>query len=191
MLRDALSATGRLLMRWPVARQIARSGMGDAAISDRTREMRSRLHGVTTTPSICPFCAVGCATLIHHKDGAVVDIEGDPESPINEGTLCPKGADTFQYTVNPKRLTTCLYRRPYGTEWEEVDLEWAMDRIAERIRETRDRTFVERDEEGRVLNHTTGLGFLGGAALDNEENYLIKKLCVGLGIVSVENQARI
>ncbi len=191
MFRRALGALGDALVRWPVAREIAQTGTGDAAVSERTRRLRSRLHGVKTVPSICPYCAVGCSTLIHVKDGEIVDIEGNPESPINEGTRCPKGADTFQYTVNPKRLTKTLYRRPYGTESEEVDLEWAMDRIAERIKETRDRTFVRSDDRGRQVNHTEAIGFLGGAALDNEENYLIKKFCVGTGIVSVENQARI
>lgn len=186
-----LENIGRTVLRWPVAREIAQTGMGDTAVSDRTRGLRSRLHGVRTVPSICPYCAVGCSTLIHVKDGQVVDIEGNPESPINEGTLCPKGADTFQYTVNPNRLTRCLYRRPYGTEWEEVELEWAMDRIAERFRETRERSWIERDEQGRKVGHTEAVGFLGGASLDNEENYLIKKLCVGAGVVFVENQARI
>ncbi len=191
MLRRVLGALAEAVMRWPVAKEVAQTGMGDAAVSDRTRQLGSRLHGVTTTASICPYCAVGCGTLVHTKDGQIVGIEGNPESPINEGTLCPKGADTFQYTVNPKRLTRVLYRRPYGTRWEEVDLEWAMERIAGRMKETRDRTFRSIDEEGRRLNHTGAIGFLGGAALDNEENYLIKKFCVGMGIVSVENQARI
>jgi formate dehydrogenase major subunit len=177
--------------RWPVARQITESGMGEAAISDRTKQLRSRLHGTRAVESVCPYCAVGCCTLVHVKDGQIVDIEGNPKSPINHGTLCPKGADTFQYAVNPNRLTRTLYRRPYGTEWEEVSLEWAMDRIAERFKETRDRTWKDVDDKGRPLRHTSHIAFLGGAALDNEENYLIKKLCVGAGVVTVENQARI
>jgi formate dehydrogenase major subunit len=174
-----------------VVRQLAGAGLGESAVSDHTRAMHSRLHGVRTVPSICPYCAVGCSTLVHVKDGEIVDIEGNPESPINQGTLCPKGADTLQYTLNPERLTTALYRRPYGTRWERVSLEWAMDRIAERMRETRDRTYVDRNAAGRPARNTPAIGFLGGAALDNEENYLIKKLCVGAGIVFVENQARI
>jgi formate dehydrogenase major subunit len=125
------------------------------------------------------------------EDGQVVDVEGDPESPINEGTLCPKGADIFQNTVHPKRLTGALYRRPYGDEWQEVDLEWAMDRIAERVQSSRDRHFVRTNEDGRPVNHTRGVAFLGGAALDNEENYVIKKLFTALGAIQVENQARI
>lgn len=191
MLRRLFQAAGDAALRWPAARQFTELGMGSAAISERTRGLRSRLHGARTVGSICPYCAVGCATLIHVKDGQIVDVEGDPESPINEGTLCPKGAGIFQYTVNPERLTKALYRRPYGTEWEEVELAWAMDRIAERVKETRDRTWVREDAEGRRVNHTEAIGFLGGAALDNEENYLIKKFCVGAGVAFVENQARI
>ncbi len=182
-----------LLDRWPALRQLTGASTREAATSARTRDLHSRLRGpgLKTVPSICPYCAVGCGTLIHTRDGQIIDIEGDPASPINEGTLCPKGADIFQYSVNPQRLTKALYRRPYGTEWEEVDLEWAMDRIAERFRETRDRTFRMQDDEGNPVRSTEAIGFLGGAALDNEENYLIKKFCVGAGVTFVENQARI
>ncbi len=182
-----------VLRRWPVVRQLSEAGLGNAAISERTRRMRSRLSGedVETVASVCPYCAVGCGTLVHKRSDQIIDIEGDPESPINEGTLCPKGADIFQYSVNPQRRTKALYRRPYGTEWEEVELEWAMDRIAERFKETRDRTFRMEDEDGNPVRSTEAIGFLGGAALDNEENYLIKKFCIGTGITFVENQARI
>jgi formate dehydrogenase major subunit len=190
MFRRALRDITAAVKRWPVAQQLTGASTGESAISERTRKIRSRLQDTKTVHSVCPYCAVGCSTLIRVKDGQIVDIEGDPESPINEGTLCPKGADTFQYSVNPKRLTRCLYRRPYGTAWEEVDLEWAMDRIAERFKDTRDRTWLE-SCNGQPARHTTGIGFLGGAALDNEENYLIKKFCVGTGVVFVENQARI
>ena len=191
MARGPLRVLGDALRRWPVARQIVDNEPGDPAVSDRTRELRSRLHGTSAVPSVCPYCAVGCGTLVHVKDDQILSIEGNPASPINHGTLCPKGADTYQYTVNPNRLTQALYRRPYGTEWESVELEWAMQRIAERYRESRDRTWADTDAKGRPLRHTTGVAFLGGAALDNEENYLIKKLCVGTGVVAVENQARI
>jgi formate dehydrogenase major subunit len=188
MLRRAL----RVLSHWPAARQVAESGLGDAAVSDRTRQLHSRLHDTRAVPSVCPYCAVGCGTLVHVRgDDEIVSIEGNPESPINQGTLCPKGADTFQYTVNPNRLTHALYRRPYGARWERVSLGWAMERIARLARDTRDRTYRERDDRGRVIRQTPGIGFLGGAALDNEENYLIKKLCIGLGVIFVENQARI
>lgn len=191
MFHRTLRGVTGAVARWPVARQIAGTGLGESAVSARTRALHSRLRDVKTVTSVCPYCAVGCSTLVHVRHGEIVDIEGNPESPVNQGTLCPKGADTFQYTINPRRLTTALYRRPYGTRWERVDLEWAMDRIAERMRDTRDRTFVEETAEGRPVRHTPAIGFLGGAALDNEENYLIKKLCVGAGIVFVENQARI
>lgn len=187
MFRRAL----RVLSRWPVARQIAGAGMGSAAVSERTLSLRSRVHDADVVPSVCPYCAVGCGTVVRVKNGDLVDIEGNPASPINQGTLCPKGAGIFQYTVNPERITHALYRRPHGHGWEPVDLDWAMDRIASLVRDTRDRTFVKRDDEGRVVRHCEGVGFLGGAALDNEENYLIKKLCVGAGVVFVENQARI
>lgn len=126
------------------------------------------------------------------KDGKVVDIEGNPDSPINRGTLCPKGAATFQYTVNPSRLTQVLYRAPYSDHWEVKSLEWAMEQIAQRVKKTRGETFVERLPDGREVNHTLGMAALGGATLDIEENYLIKKLLgAGLGILSIENHARI
>ncbi|HEY8469288.1 MAG TPA: hypothetical protein VIL18_06590 [Longimicrobiales bacterium] len=194
MARRTLGRIADAITRWPVARQLAQLGMDGVAVSDRTRRLHSRLRDVTTVPSVCPYCAVGCGTLIHVRDGRIVDIEGNPESPINEGTLCPKGASTFQYTVNPNRLTKVLHRRPYAAEWEEKDLDQAMERVAQLFKETRDRTWVETHSDGETegpARHTTAIGFLGGAALDNEENYLIKKFCVGTGIVFVENQARI
>lgn len=180
-----------LLRDWPVLRQLA--GDPDAEVSDRTRTIRSRLAapGVRTHRGVCPYCAVGCGTLVHERNGAILDIEGDPESPINGGTLCPKGAAIYQYAINPRRLSKALYRRPRGTEWEEVDLEWAMDRIAERFIESRDAGFMMEDDDGREVRQTQSVAFLGGAALDNEENYLIKKFCIGTGLVFVENQARI
>lgn len=151
----------------------------------------SRIRDATAVDGVCPYCAVGCAQRIYVKGGKIIDIEGDERSPINEGTLCPKGANTFQLHVNPHRQQRVLYRAPYSDHWEEKPLDWAMDRIAERVKETRDETFRERDEEGNVLNHTLAMSHLGGATLDNEENYLIKKLFNALGIVAIENQARI
>jgi len=139
--------------------------------------------------SVCPYCAVGCSQLVYVKDKRIIDIEGNPESPINEGTLCPKGASTYRYLVNPNRLTSVRYRAPY---WEDRPLDWAMDRIAQRIKETRDASFMERTPEGKLANQTTAIATLGGATMDIEENYLIKKLFSGgLGVVSIENQARI
>ena len=142
--------------------------------------------------SVCPYCAVGCSQLVYRKDGRIIDIEGNPASPINEGTLCPKGSATFQLVSNPNRITTVLYRAPYSDHWQERSLEWAMERIAQRVKETRDATFVEQTPDGKGANHTLAIGCLGGATLDNEENYLIKKLfTAGLGLIFVENQARI
>jgi len=186
-----LRSLRQTLARWPLLEEARGRSVNEAATTEETRATRSRLEGATPVPGICPYCAVGCATLTYVRDGEVVAVEGDPESPINGGTLCPKGAAIHQYAVNPNRLTKCLYRRPYGTEWEEVDLEWAMERITERFAESRERTWIAEDDEGRPTRQTTGIAFLGGAALDNEENYLIKKLSIGTGVVRVENQARI
>lgn len=152
---------------------------------------RSRIADAVVVDGVCPYCAVGCAQKIYVKSGQIVDIEGDSRSPINEGTLCPKGSNTFQLTVNPHRQQQVLYRAPYSDHWEQKPLGWAMERIAQLTRETRDASFVERDEDGDLINHTTAIAHLGGATLDNEENYLIKKLFNTLGIVAIENQARI
>ena len=151
-----------------------------------------RIRDATVVQSVCPYCAVGCGLNVYVKDGKVLDIEGNPDSPINHGTLCPKGSATFQYTINPSRLTQVLYRAPYSDHWEARSLEWAMEQIAQRVKQTRDETFVARLPGGREVNHTLGIASLGGATLDVEENYLMKKLLGGgLGIVSIENQARI
>jgi formate dehydrogenase major subunit len=158
----------------------------------QTAAKSSRLRGATVIESVCPYCAVGCGQLIYTKKGQLIDIEGDPRSPINEGTLCPKGANAFQLAVNPHRVTQVLYRAPYSDKWETRPLDWAMDRIARRVKEARDADFAERDAQGRLLNAVKTIGSLGGATIDNEENYLIKKLFgAGLGVVSIENQARI
>jgi formate dehydrogenase major subunit len=160
--------------------------------SKESIEKAPRIRDAKKVHSVCPYCAVGCGLNVYVKDGKVVDIEGDPESPINHGTLCPKGSATFQYTVNSSRLTQVLYRAPYSDHWELKTLDWAMEQIAQRVKKTRDETFVERLDDGREVNHTLGIASLGGATLDIEENYLIKKLFNGgLGIVSIENQARI
>ncbi len=160
--------------------------------STNTLEKHSRLQGAQVTHSVCPYCAVGCGTNIYTKAGEVIDIEGNPESPINEGTLCPKGANIFQLHHNPHRVKQVLWRAPYSDHWEIKPLAWAMDRIAQRLKETRDAGYCEKNEDDQVVNHVVNIGALGGATLDNEENYLIKKLlCAGLQIVSIENQARI
>jgi formate dehydrogenase major subunit len=160
--------------------------------SPQTAGKASRLRGATVTESVCPYCAVGCGQLIYTKAGKVIDIEGDPRSPINEGTLCPKGADAFQLAVNPHRITHVMYRAPFSDRWERKPLDWAMEQIAQRIKEARDADFTATDAKGRRLNSVRAIGTLGGATLDIEENYLIKKLFGGgLGVVSIENQARI
>ena len=151
-----------------------------------------RIRGAKVVKSVCPYCAVGCGLNVYVKDEQVIDIEGNPDSPISHGTLCRKGSATFQYTVNSSRLTRVMYRAPYSGHWQAVSLEWAMEQIAQRVKQTRDETFTERLQDGREVNHTLGIASLGGATLDVEENYLMKKLFSGgLGIVSIENQARI
>jgi formate dehydrogenase major subunit len=160
--------------------------------SRQTLQKGSRLRGATVTESVCPYCAVGCGLNVYTKGGRIIDIEGNPRSPINEGTLCPKGANSFQLAVNPHRITHVLYRAPYSDHWERRPLDWAMDQIARRVKQARDEGFTERSEDGLLLNCVRNMGTLGGATLDNEENYLIKKLFGGgLGVVSIENQARI
>lgn len=160
--------------------------------SPQTSDKASRLRGATVTAGVCPYCAVGCGQLVYTKGGQLVDVEGDPRSPINEGTLCPKGANAFQLATNPHRVTRVLYRAPYSDRWETKSLDWALDQIAERVKTARDKDFVTRNADGRLLNSVKTIGTLGGATLDIEENYLIKKLfTAGLGVVSVENQARI
>jgi formate dehydrogenase major subunit len=161
-------------------------------LSQLTAAKTSRLRGATVTESVCPYCAVGCGQLIYTKGGHLIDIEGNPESPINEGTLCPKGANAFQLAVNAHRVTQVMYRAPYSDHWELKTLDWALDQIARRVKAARDADFTVRDDAGRLLNSVRSIGTLGGATIDNEENYLIKKLFGGgLGVVSIENQARI
>jgi len=171
---------------WP------RSPSSHEPFSRQSVEKASRLRGATVTEGVCPYCAVGCGQLIYTKAGKLIDIEGNPESPINQGTLCPKGADAFQLAVNPHRVTQVLYRAPHSDHWETRTLDWALDQIARRTKAARDEDFTVRSESGRLLNSVRSIGTLGGATIDNEENYLIKKLFGGgLGVVSIENQARI
>ena len=170
----------------------SRTDYAPQPFSKESVEKSPRIRDAKVVHSVCPYCAVGCGLNVYVKDGKVLDIEGNPDSPINHGTLCPKGSATFQYTINSARLQQVLYRAPYSDSWEVKPLDWAMERIAQRVKQTRDETFVERLPDGREVNHTLGMAALGGATLDIEENYLIKKLLNGgLGIVSIENQARI
>lgn len=184
-----------LLSRWPLVQQIktGADGTGVEAMSERTRNLRPKTDGAQVAKSICPYCGVGCGQLAYHKNGKLISIEGDPESPISRGRLCPKGADTFELHTHPGRLQKVKYRRPYSTKWEELDLETAMDMVSDRLWESRERSFQEKDEKsGERIMQTKAIAHLGGATLDIEENYLIKKLfAAGLGMVCISNQARI
>jgi formate dehydrogenase major subunit len=186
---------GEVIARWPVLRQLREGdqlGLGRAAQSRRSRGLQPRTEDADhVVQSICPYCAVGCGQLVYVKDGEVSHIEGDPASPISRGRLCPKGQASKSYVQSPLREYKVKYRRPYGTRWEELPLDRAMEMIADRIVETRAAGWQERTESGAPANRTLAVANLGGATLDNEENYLIKKLCTALGIVQVENQARI
>ena len=165
------------------------SGVNLAPVVAQAQELR--IAKAKITPSVCPFCAVGCAQLVHTVDEQIVNIEGDSRSPHNEGTLCPKGAATFQLHVNPNRPTRVLHRAPGATEWETWDLNRAMDRVAELVKKTRDDTFIERLGNGTTVNATISIFSLGGATIDIEFNHLHQKLMRGLGIIAIENQARI
>ena len=184
-----------LLARWPLVQQIKAGDLratGETAYSEQTKSLKPKTHGAEVSRSICPYCAVGCGQLIFHKAGKMISVEGDPESPISRGHLCPKGADTFQLHTHPNRLTKVKYRAAYATEWQEIGLEEAMDMVADRMWQTREKSFVERNENGEAVMHTLAMAHLGGATLDNEENYLIKKLfAAGLGMNCISNQARI
>jgi formate dehydrogenase major subunit len=166
-------------------------GLGPHAVSRHTREAGARIAGLEATESVCPYCAVGCGQVVYTRDGELVDIEGNPRSPINQGTLCPKGSASRQLVQQPGRLTKVLYRRPHGTEWEELELERAMEMIAQRVIEAREAGWQDVDHRGWRVNRTMGFAHLGGATLDNEENYFIKKSFTAMGAVQIENQARI
>jgi formate dehydrogenase major subunit len=193
-LRETLmSRMTRFVDDWALPRQAAGQNVyAEASKSTLSRSWRPRLEEADAIgTSICPFCAVGCAQLIYAKDKKPIHIEGDPRSPVNQGTLCPKGAGTLGMMLSPKRINKVLHRAPGSTEWEEKPLDWAMDRIAELTKETRDETFVERLPDGRTVNHTLGIASLGGATMDNEWNYAHLKLWRALGLLWLENQARI
>ena len=166
-------------------------GLGASLVPATARAQELRIRNAKATPSVCPYCAVGCAMIVHTVGNEIVNIEGDKRSPHNEGCLCPKGAATYQLIKNPNRATRVLHRKPGASDWEEVELDWAMDRIAGLVKKTRDETFVERLENGTLVNQTTAIFALGGATLDNEWNHLQQKLMRGLGVVAIENQARI
>ena len=189
-LRDAIA-------RWPLLRQMTSGGdgTGSEAMSDATRALRPRHEAANVARSVCPYCAVGCGQSIFHRNGEVVSVEGDPASPISEGHLCPKGAATYELLTHPARATRVKYRAPHATAWTELDLETAMSMVADRVWESRGRHFEEQrtTADGALpIMQCPSIAHLGGATLDNEENYLIKKLFTGgLGMVAISNQARI
>src|ERR687885_1161879 len=180
---------------WPVYRQLTGTdplGRGAAAKSPRSAALTARTETADSMArSVCPYCAVGCGQRVYVKNGKVTQIEGDPDSPISRGRLCPKGSASKSLVTSPLRQTKVRYRRPYGTDWEDLDLDTALDMIADRVLEARRTTWQDVDDEGRPLHRTLGISSLGGATLDNEENYLIKKLFTALGALQIENQARI
>jgi formate dehydrogenase major subunit len=186
--------TAEWLGRWPVARQLAgrdKLGRGEAAQSPASRDVVARTDTADkVVRSVCPYCAVGCGQRVYVRDGAVTQIEGDPDSPVSRGRLCPKGSASKQLVTGPSREYKIRYRRPYGTEWEDLELDTAMDMIADRVIDARNKGW-QWDHDGRRTRRTLGLASLGGATLDNEENYLMKKLYTALGAIEIENQARI
>jgi formate dehydrogenase major subunit len=183
------------LSDWPLLRQIARRdlhALDGTAMSPRTRTLAPRTRTADkVVKSICPYCAVGCGQDVYVRDGRILDIEGDSASPISRGCLCPKGSATFQLVTGAHREHSVLYRRPNGRDWEQIPLDRAMEMVAQRVRGTRDSTWEDHSPQGKPLRRTLGMAHLGGATLDNEENYVIKKLFTALGIIQIENQARI
>jgi formate dehydrogenase major subunit len=185
----------RWIEGWPVYRQLTGAdplGRAASVKSQGSENWHARTEDADeVVRSICPYCAVGCGQKIYVKDGKVSQIEGDPDSPISRGRLCPKGSASKQLVTSPTRVTEVLYRRPYGKDWERLSLGEAMEMIADRVLATRRETWEDTDSGGVALNRTEGIASLGGATLDNEENYLMKKLYTALGAIQIENQARI
>lgn len=185
----------RLFQSWPVYRQLTGqdpTGRGQAAQSKRSTTLTPRtVDADRVAHSVCPFCAVGCAQNVYVKDNKVIQIEGNPDSPISRGRLCPKGSASKQLVTGPQRLTKVRYRPPYATEWQDLDLDTAMDMVADRVLDAREKGWQQFDADRNTLRRTMGIASLGGATLDNEENYLIKKLFTALGALQIENQARI
>jgi formate dehydrogenase major subunit len=185
----------KLVESWPVYRPLTgedRLGRGKAAQSQRSLTLTPRTaEADRVAHSVCPYCAVGCAQKVYVKDDKVVQIEGNPDSPISRGRLCPKGSASKQLVTGPQRLTKVRYRPPYATEWQEIDLDTAMDMVADRVLDARKKGWQDFDADRHTLRRTLGIASLGGATLDNEENYLIKKLFTALGALQIENQARI
>lgn len=186
--------TPKTFLDWPVLRQLRSTdwtGRGAAVTSEETRTTRPRTEDDSVAKSVCPYCAVGCGQLVYSNDGKLTHVEGNPDSPVSRGRLCPKGAASEQLGNSPLRQTKIKYRAPYATEWTDLDHDTAMDMIADRFLEARRNHWEDVDEHGRPLRRAMGIASLGGATLDNEENYLIKKLFTAAGAIQMENQARI
>ena len=185
----------RWIGSWPVYRQLTGAdplGRGHAAESPRSAALEPRTASADRmVASVCPYCAVGCSQRVYVRDEQVIQIEGNPDSPVSRGRLCPKGSASKQLVTGPQRARKVLYRPPYGTQWQELDLATAMEMIADRVLDARRKGWQDKDEQGNSLRRTMGIASLGGATLDNEENYLIKKLFTALGAIQIENQARI
>ena len=180
---------------WPVYRQLTGDdplGRGAATQSQRSKSLTPRTATADhVAKSVCPYCAVGCGQRVYVKDGRVTQIEGDPDSPHSRGRLCPKGSASEQLVNGDSRMTSIRYRAPYATEWTDLDLDTAMEMITDRVIDARRRGWQDADQHGRKLNRTMGIASLGGATLDNDENYLMKKLFTAMGAIQLENQARI
>jgi formate dehydrogenase major subunit len=193
-VKEGIERAAEAIRSWPVIRQIEgtdRLGLGSAVRSRHSIELKPRISDARVVKSVCPFCAVGCGQRVFTQDGVVTQIEGDPDSPISRGRLCPKGASSRELVNGPLREYVVKYRAPYSRSWHEIPLDQAMDMIADRVIRTRAENWEASDDQGRTTNRTMAIGSYGGATLDNEENYLIKKLFTSLGIVQIENQARI
>jgi formate dehydrogenase major subunit len=190
-----MSKSKKPMIPWPAARQISNldpAALGETAMSNRSRSLQPRtIEADRAVDSICPYCGVGCGQKVYVKDGKIMNIEGDYASPISLGALCPKGSATMQLVTGTHRVHNVLYRKPHGTKWEKIPLDKALDMVARRVKKTRDETWEDKNKQGHPLRRTLGIAHLGGATLDNEENYLIKKLFSALGMIQVENQARI
>jgi formate dehydrogenase major subunit len=186
-----MGITRRDFLKYSGTTAVAGTVSGLTPEESQARERENRIKGAKVTTTICPYCAVGCGMIVHTKNGSVINIEGDPDHPINRGTLCSKGASLYQVANNPTRVKKPMYRASGANTWKEVEWDWAFDEIAKRVKKTRDETFVEKNSKGQVVNRCDGIASVGSAALDNEECYILQKWLRSLGLIYIEHQARI
>lgn len=186
-----MGITRRDFLKYSGGTAVATTVTGMPLTEAKAKERANRIKGATVTTTICPYCAVGCGMIVHTKNGKVINIEGDPEHPVNRGTLCSKGASVYQIANNPTRVKKPMYRAPGANNWKEVEWDWALDQIARKIKQSRDETFTEKNDKGQVVNRCNGIASVGSAALDNEECYIFQKWLRSLGLVYIEHQARI